>query len=53
MTKYLLRLSDKIHNMAIEQAEQEDRSVASLYRKIIYRYFQKRRKNPDSAEDIS
>lgn len=43
MKTYLLRLPDKIHLQAIQQSKDEDRSVASLYRLIIQRYFQRRK----------
>ena len=44
MIKYLLNLPQKIHDQAITQAGIEDRSLASVYRRIIARYYQKRTK---------
>ena len=49
--KYVLSLNEETHEEALTQARKEDRSVASLYRRIIYRYFQKRRKK-DNGKNI-
>lgn len=52
MVKYVLTLSQEIHEAALTQAGKEDRTVASLYRRIIYRYFQKRRSKEKIGKDI-
>jgi hypothetical protein len=49
--KYLLSIKEEIHKKALEVSVQEDRSVASVYRRIITRYFQKRKDNKQNGKE--